>query len=185
MNDLTRTCVGLCAAWAVHDAEELLTMSRNSADVLRRVPGWAPVPEDVRAHGVSQAHVGLSLAIMAALVGIASREGVRTAGRSAVFRGALLAFGAHGFAHIAGSGVMRGYTTGVVTAPTVVIPYWLCARHVLRRHGIRDNDAKATTVALMALPLLCGVHAVTRAILGERSLGAGHPAAASSLRLCG
>ena len=37
-------CLGLFAAWAVHNAEEPLTMSRTSAAWLARVPGWVPLP---------------------------------------------------------------------------------------------------------------------------------------------
>ncbi|MEZ5089787.1 MAG: HXXEE domain-containing protein [Micropruina sp.] len=171
MKDTTRVSLALFAAWAVHDAEELVTMSRNSRRVLARLPRWMPIPDDLRARGLSQAHVDLSLALMAASIAAASMLGVRSGGRSVLFRGALLAFGAHGFTHLAGSVVTRGYTTGVLTAPTVVIPYWLWAWRVLRRNGIRDDDGPASAAAVANLALLFGIHAVARLILGSRSLG--------------
>lgn len=168
MRRTTRACLGLFVAWAVHDAEELLTMSRTSRDVLSRVPDWAPIPAELRANGVSQAHANLGIAIMGGVMATAAAAGVRTGGRSAWFRGALLAFGAHGFTHLAASVAARGYTTGVVTAPTIVIPYWLWARRVLRQHDVPEHDPKSTAIAIAAAPLMFAIHALTHVILGRR-----------------
>lgn len=171
MNDLTRASLGLFAAFAVHDAEELVTMAPTSRRVLSRVPKWVPIPDELRTRGVSQTHVNVRIGIMAALVATATVAGVRTQGRSAWFRGGLLAFGAHGFTHLASAVVWREYTTGVATSPTIVIPFWLWARRVLRRNGIREHDAKSTAVAVSVFPLILATHAVTRLILGQKSVG--------------
>ena len=171
MNDLTRVSVGLFVAFAVHDAEELVTMAPTSRRVLSRTPTWVPIPDDLRTRGVSQSHVNVGIGIMAALVAGTAVAGVRTQGRSAWFRGGLLAFGAHGLTHLASAVASREYTTGVATSPTIVIPFWLWARRVLRRNGIREHDAKSTAVAISVFPLLLAVHVVTRLILGQRSLG--------------
>lgn len=162
MKPMTRLSLGLFAAWSLHDAEELLTMAKNTQRLLPQLPRWVPLPvtDQIRNEGMSQKHVNTALAMMAVLVAITSAQGIRTQGRSALFRGSVLAFGVHGFTHIASVIVMRGYTSGVVTSPVIVIPYWLHARRVLREHGLRDNDRAATRAALSVLPLLLGVHGV-------------------------
>ncbi len=169
MDDTTRVCLGLFAAFAVHDAEELLTMPATSSRALQQLPAWAPVSDEIRERGVSQTHANVSIGIMATLVAASTVAGVRTHGRSALFRGALTAFGVHGFTHMASAVATRGYTTGVATSPTVVIPYWLWARRVLRKNGVHLHDAKSTAVAISVLPLVFAVHGVTRLVLRERS----------------
>lgn len=171
MHPLTRVAAGFTAAWAIHDLEELLTMARSSRTALAKMPERIPLPEGMRERGVSQAHVNLSIGIMAANVALASWEGVRTQGRSALFRGALLVFGAHGVTHLLSSAVLRGYSTGVVTSPLVVLPFWWWARREYRRVGVRDLDAKAVGVAVAAVPVLVAVHVATWLALGKRSIG--------------
>ena len=90
-----------------------------------------------------------------------------------------MAFGLHGFTHLASCLAAKRYTTGVVTSPLVVIPYWLWARRVLKRHGIRPEDPKAVATALAVFPALAGVHAAVRKILGEGALGGGAPGTAA------
>ncbi|WP_336631161.1 MULTISPECIES: HXXEE domain-containing protein [unclassified Microbacterium] len=170
MRILTRACLGLFVAWAVHDAEELVTMSHTSRAVLSRLPRRVPVPADLRASGVSQTHVNLAIAIMGAIMAAVAAAGAATGGRSPWFRGALWAFGAHGFTHLAASVVRCAYTPGVVTAPVVVIPFWLWARRVLRDHGRLEQDAGSIVVAISAAPAMFAVHALTRAVLGSRSV---------------
>ena len=155
-NRIRRACVGLFAAWALHDAEEYLTMAPTSREVFSGLPEQLPIPEE---------------SAMGAVVAASAASGVRSGGRSTLFRGGLLAFGLHGFTHIASCLVAGRYTTGVVTSPLVVIPYWLWARRVLKRHGIRPEDPKAVVTALAVFPALAGIHALVRKILGEGSLG--------------
>jgi len=170
-NRIRRACVGLFAAWALHDAEEYLTMAPTSREVFSGLPEQLPIPEEFRARGISQVHVNLAMSAMGAVVAASAASGVRSGGRSTLFRGGLLAFGLHGFTHIASCLVAGRYTTGVVTSPLVVIPYWLWARRVLKQHGIRPEDPKAVVTALAVFPALAGIHALVRKILGEGSLG--------------
>lgn len=167
MKPMTRLSLGLFAAWALHDAEELLTMSKNTQKLLPQLPHWVPIPvtKQIRNEGMSQKHVNTGLAVMAVLVAAASAEGVRTQGRSPLFRGSVLVFGVHGFTHIASTVILRRYTSGVVTSPAIVIPYWLHARRVLREHGLKDNDAASTSAAISVLPLLFSLHAVVAKML--------------------
>lgn len=170
-NRIRRACVGLFAAWALHDAEEYLTMAPTSREVFSGLPEQLPIPEEFRERGISQVHVNLAMSAMGAVVAASAASGVRSGGRSTLFRGGLLAFGLHGFTHIASCLVAGRYTTGVVTSPLVVIPYWLWARRVLKQHGIRPEDPKAVVTTLAVFPALAGIHALVRKILGEGSLG--------------
>ncbi|CAM2905800.1 HXXEE domain-containing protein [Actinomyces slackii] len=158
-------CMGLLAAWALHDAEELVTMSPASARTLRRLPRAVPMTEGLRERGVSQEHVTLSIGIMAVIVTAVSRRGIRSGGASPLFRGAVLAFGVHGLLHMAGAAALRGYATGVATSPTIVLPYWIWARR-----GLSDIDRSAVLAALSVVPLLSVVHGAALAVLGERSV---------------
>ena len=70
--------------------------------------------------------------------------------------------------------VSRNFSATIVSSRSgalVVIPYWLWARRVLKRHGIRPEDPKAVVTALAVFPALAGIHALVRKILGEGSLG--------------
>jgi hypothetical protein len=165
MTPMTKVALGLFGAWAVHDLEELLTMGRSSREILPRLPKRLPVPEALRRDGVSSRHAALSIAMMGALTAAATSEGVRTQGRSALFRGAVLAFGLHGFSHLAMAGSARHYVTGVATAPTLVIPYWMWARRRLTQAGIPAADGPATAVALTVGPVLVSIHVLTYRML--------------------
>ncbi|GAA3349506.1 HXXEE domain-containing protein [Amorphoplanes nipponensis] len=165
MTPMTKVALGLFGAWAVHDLEELMTMGRSSREILPRLPQRLPVPEALRRDGVSPQHAGLSIAMMGALTAAAAAEGVRTQGRSALFRGGVLAFGLHGFSHLMMAGAARRYVTGVATAPTLVIPYWVWARRRLAQRGIPAADGRATAVALAVGPVLVGIHVLTYRLL--------------------
>ncbi len=65
----------------------------------------------------------------------------------------------------------RGYTTGVATAPVIVVPYWLLARYVLRQQGVNGSNKRVNATALAAIPLTLGVHLISAALLREGSLG--------------
>lgn len=171
MDDLDRACVGLLVAWTVHDLEELATMPRESRRVMGRLPRWVPLPEGFRDRGLSQREVALAIASVGAVMAGASLAGLRTRGRSPLFRGAVLAFGLHGVGHLAASIGTRGYTTGVATAPLVVLPYWLHARRVLGRHGLPEGDGPAVAVALAGVPLTVAAHLLSCSVLGSRALG--------------
>lgn len=168
MRPTTRIAAGLLAAWAVHDLEELLTMRRTARELLPRLPRWVPIPHELRRDGLEQRHINLAVALMGLAMATASAAGVRSGGRSPLFRGALLGFGVHGFTHIAMALAARRYVTGVATAPTVVIPFWLWARRELAWAGVRDDDRAAVLAALAFLPLVPGAHAAAHRLLRGR-----------------
>lgn len=108
---------------------------------------------------------------MAVPVALSAVAGIKTDGKSPWFRGGLLAFGVHGFTHMTNSVAKRGYTTGVATAPVIVVPYWLLARYVLRQQGVNGSNKRVNATALAAIPLTLGVHLISAALLREGSLG--------------
>ncbi|MEU1708831.1 HXXEE domain-containing protein [Streptomyces sp. NPDC005706] len=131
--------LGLLAAWAVHDAEEVVMVPRwgrtRLPELRERFPG---VPDTVwRCLGaVDGREFSTAVAAMAVVVAAAAAEGRRTGGRSAFYQTALDAFGLHGLVHLAQAAVVRGYTPGSVTTPLVVLPFTLWARGRLRRSGV-------------------------------------------------
>lgn len=167
MKRATEVSVGMFATWAISDLEELWTASRNSKDVLRKLPKAVPLPEILRREGISQRHVATSIGMIGLVIGTAAALGVRSGGRSPVFRGVLLGFGLHGFGHLASAAAMRRYTAGVATAPTMVIPFWLWARKELAKEGITDLDRSAIAIAAAGMPLAMGIHALVYKLLNE------------------
>ncbi|WP_454228739.1 HXXEE domain-containing protein [Propioniciclava flava] len=111
-------------------------MASQSADAMKRVPRWVPLPEDVRERGLTQGQYEAALMVMAGLMASASVAGARTGGRSRWFQRALDAYGLHGIGHIASAVLLRRYTSGSVTSPVVVIPFWLWARKALAAEGV-------------------------------------------------
>lgn len=173
--------MGLLVAWTVHDLEELATMPRESRRTLDRLPQWVPLPEDLRVRGLSRREVALAIGCVGSVMAGASLAGLRTRGRSPLFRGAVLAFGLHGAGHLAASLGARGYTTGVATVPVVVLPYWLHARRVLDRYGLSEADHPAVAVALAGVPLTVAAHVLSCALLGRGAVG-GAPAPGAESR---
>ena len=160
MRRSTKVSLGLLVTWAISDIEELATMSRTSQQVLARLPDRVPVPGPLRRAGISPSEFLAVFGMMGVAMGTATVLGIRSGGRSAAFRGALLGFGLHGFGHLAASAAARQYVSGAVTAPTMVIPFWLWARRELARDGLTDTDRAALLVAAAGVPMTLGMHAL-------------------------
>ncbi|MCH0542538.1 HXXEE domain-containing protein [Streptomyces sp. MUM 203J] len=168
--------VGLFAAWALHDAEEIAFGPRWTRT---RLPGlrdrFPSVPERVwRAmESVDQREFTAAVGVMGAVVAGAAVAGARTGGRSGFYQGALTGFGLHGLVHMAQAAVVRGYTPGSVTSPLVVVPFTLWARGRLRRAGVlkptRARDAAAGLALAAGATILS--HTVARRITGARPEG--------------
>jgi Protein of unknown function with HXXEE motif len=150
MNRLHLATAGLFAAWMAHDLEELATMSANSRALVRRLPAWAPVPSSIRQRGLTQQHFATAVAAVGVIMAAASLRGYRTGGRSPFYQNALLAFGLHGLGHIGASVLARGYTSGVATAPTVVVPFWLWATRALRQAGVPNRGSVPAAMRFLA-----------------------------------
>ncbi|MFI9624148.1 HXXEE domain-containing protein [Streptomyces sp. NPDC052042] len=162
---------GLFAAWAANDLEELATMAGWARSARPRLKERFPkVPERVWARmELSQREVGVAIGLVGAVVAAASADGARTGGRSPFFRAALAGFGLHGFLHMVQSLAYRGYTPGVATAPTVVVPYALWAARRLRAAGIGMGGASVSAAAPALLPVVvAGAHVLARRITRPR-----------------
>lgn len=158
MDHITVATAGLFWAWLANDVEELATYRRSVATMNERFPAWVPrrpVPD--------QTQVNVGIATVGVLIASAAVRGVRTGGRSQYFQDSLWAFGMHGFVHLGMSALARGYTTGVATAPTVVIPFWLWARHTLEQAGVPQRPRRLVGTA-MFVGALIGCHRLGRAV---------------------
>jgi hypothetical protein len=167
MNRLRLATAGLFGAWLLHDLEELATMSDTSRTLVTRLPVWLPVPASVRQRGVTARYVAIAIPAVGLVVVAAALRGSRTQGRSAFYQNALLGFGLHGLGHIGLSVLARGYTSGVATAPTVVVPSWLWATRALRQAGVPDRRSLPAAAALVA-GSLAGAHLVASLITRNR-----------------
>ncbi|MCX4848663.1 HXXEE domain-containing protein [Streptomyces sp. NBC_00893] len=158
---------GLFAAWAANDLEELATMAgwaRAARPVFEE--RFPRVPEAVRRRmELSQRDVGVAIGLMGVVMAAASADGARTGGRSPFFRTVLVGFGVHGVAHLAQSLAYRGYTPGVVTAPTIVVPYSIWAVRRLRAAGIRSGGIGPAAATSALLPVaVAAAHALAHRI---------------------
>ncbi|MEU3873120.1 MULTISPECIES: HXXEE domain-containing protein [Streptomyces] len=146
---------GLFAAWAANDLEELLAMAPWSKGAVPRLAARFPrVPRRVWSKvEVTQPQVNVAIGLMALFIAAAAADGARTRGRSAFFRTVLTGFGLHGLVHMGQSAAYRGYTPGVATSPTVVVPYSVWALARLRRAGV---PAGSPALGLALLPVAAG-----------------------------
>ncbi|MFJ9825359.1 HXXEE domain-containing protein [Streptomyces sp. NPDC101160] len=159
---------GLFAAWALHDAEEVVFGPRWMRENLPRLRERFPaVPERVwQALGsVDDREFRAAVAVMATIVGAAAVTGARSGGRSAFYQGALNGFGLHGLVHLAQAAAVRGVTPGSVTSPLLVIPFTLWARGRLRRAGVLRPTRARDVVA--GLAIAAGATAVSHTVAGK------------------
>ncbi|MCP2163702.1 HXXEE domain-containing protein [Goodfellowiella coeruleoviolacea] len=168
---------GLFLAWLANDAEEWATMAAWSRANAGRSGRRALGPVWLRRE-ISPAHARVAISLMGVLMAAASADGARTGGRSRFYQAALVGFGLHGVGHLALSAAHRGYTPGVVTAPTVVLPFSAWAWRELGRAGVRRSGGASLGYAAALLPAaLFGVHAlagwVTRPRGGRRDRATG------------
>ncbi|MGR6965805.1 HXXEE domain-containing protein [Geodermatophilus sp. URMC 61] len=161
---------GLFVAWAVHDAEELCTMAgwadRARPRLERNLP-WVPGAVWERM-SVPREHATAAIGVMACVMGTAAARGASTGGASPLFQATLAGFGLHAVPHLASAAVTRGYTPGVLTAPTVVAPFALWARRRLRRAVV--PTAPVPPGAPLLVPLVVGgAHVVASALVRART----------------
>ncbi|MEV6393575.1 HXXEE domain-containing protein [Streptomyces sp. NPDC051907] len=161
---------GLLAAWAVHDAEEVVTVprwTRTRVGELRERFPQAPEAIWRRLESIDGREFSTAVAAMAVIVAAAAADGHRTGGRSSFYQGALNGFGLHGLVHLAQAAAVRGYTPGSATSPLVVVPFTLWARGRLRRAGVL-RPARPRDIAQglgLAAAATVGSHMVARRLL--------------------
>lgn len=151
---LTAATWGLFLAWAVHDAEELLTMAGWVERARPRLSARFPrVPERVwDGLRVTPAQAGIAVAAMGAIMATAAARGARTGGRSRFYQAALAGFGLHAVTHVGQAAALRGYTPGSVTAPLVVAPFSAWAWRQLGRADVRHPAGASVATAVALLP---------------------------------
>lgn len=161
----TRAAAGMFLAWAVHDLEELLTFpaaSEQLAGKLAQAP-WAPARALARHVRMDRKESALAVALVGSLVATASARGITTEGRSRFFQSTLAVLGGHVLTHAAGSIILRGYSSGVVTAVLVVAPFSMWARRKLRAAGVLIEGTRPYAVGTaLALPTAVASHALAR-----------------------
>lgn len=174
----------LLVSFAANDGEELATMSATMVDTLARLPAAvrSRAGSRLEALAVSRRHVQVGVATMGLLYGAAALDGVRTAGRGWFYQDVQRAFGLHAYGHMAASALTRGYTSGVATSPTVVLPVWWWARSRLRRAGVPDRS-NLPRAALIVGSWLALAHALgaCAAAHGARTAPDGAPRARSAV----
>lgn len=162
--------LGLFAAWALHDAEEVAfgpRWIRENVPALRK--RFPQVPDSVWQfmETFDDREFRAAVGVMAVIVAAAAASGHRTGGRSAFFQGALNGFGLHGVMHLAQAAAARGYTPGSATSPVIVIPFTLWARARLRRAGLLRPVSVRDAVSGAAVAGAATVvsHAVARTLI--------------------
>lgn len=159
---------GLLAAWAVHDAEELIAYPRWPRRARPRLERRLPhVPDAVwRVLSPGQAHATLAIGIMGGFIAAAAAAGARSGGRSPVYQAVLTGFGAHAAVpHLASAALTGGYTPGLYTTPTVVVPFSVWAWRELRKSGVEQARIPPAAAALGPLLAIGVAHAGAAGIL--------------------
>lgn len=160
------TPLGLAVAWAIHDAEELLTMERWARQARSRLASRHPWVPDRLLHvfDVAPGQIPVAIALVGVSMIAAAVTGATTHGRSRFYQAALLGFGVHGMGHLLQTIAYRGYTPGVATSPAVValtIVWW---RH-LRAVGVAGDTDRVLSAAALLAPMVPGAHMVARRII--------------------
>jgi hypothetical protein len=158
---------GLFLAWLSNDIEELATMVDTSEQfealfAESQIPAIKKLAPFARR---TQRETNLEIAAVGLAMLIASVLGARTDGRSKVFQSALNGLQAHVASHVGLSVVLRGYSSGVVTAVLSVLPYTVWARRRLRERGVLEEGVWPYARALAFLPAF-GL--LFRAVQGRR-----------------
>lgn len=124
-------------------------MARSLPATIARLPKGVRERVGLLASRVDQRHVDVAISVMGLLYLAAAIDGWRSAGRGRLFHDVQLVFGLHGFGHVASAIATRGYTTGVATSPTVVLPQWWWARSRLARAGVPDASRLGRALAIV------------------------------------
>jgi hypothetical protein len=149
--------------------------SRENTDKIERA---LPLRRPRGNGGISDVQAHSGIAAMGAVILAASAMGVKSRGRSGFFQTAFLAFGLHSLTHLGASALFRGYTPGTITAPIVVLPYWLWGWRKLNVAGVLRNDPVFWATAAVAVPVtIGGAHLAAAGLLKARELTSGRRAA--------
>ncbi|MCI3919742.1 HXXEE domain-containing protein [Kineococcus esterisolvens] len=157
----------LFLTWLVHDLEEALTMAATSRRLATRLRG-SPSPTARRAAErveVSTVEAATAIALMGVLVAFATERGRRSAGGDPLYQYVLAGLQGHVLTHLAASCWLGGYSTGVLTAVTVLLPHTRRARQSLRSTGtLIEGPVPYVRGALLLLPATFACQGLARAL---------------------
>lgn len=139
----------LFMGWLVHDIEEALAFPSTTALLAERT--------GIKTLAINHRQSATAIGLVGLVVGFSCWRGARTNGESRLFRAVTAGLEGHVFTHIAASLVTRGYTAGVVTAPTIMLPAARCARG-----GIPSSTRSSVEGAMLLVSAAVCAHVVAR-----------------------
>ena len=150
-------------AFLVHDLEEILT----TETVLRETRGSIP-PFLRDLVEIKTPQLALAVAIEFVLITLSSFLAGRAARKMHLFTLLLAAFYVHAFGHLVQTVVQRRYTSGVITALLVVLPFSRYTSRRLSQAGVisqSDWNQSKVTGSLILGPFLIGLRQIVKTML--------------------
>ncbi|UFJ39321.1 HXXEE domain-containing protein [Brevibacillus humidisoli] len=157
----------------IHDAEEVITFEwwmQANLDELQSLVGSSLLAPLILA-SASMTTVQFAIAVGVIFVFILSSSylaarSLTMGGGMQYFLVCLTVMTANVFTHVGQSVLFHGYTPGVVTAVTVLLPYtWYMYRRLRGEQHLQPQSLKGSLpYALLALPVLYLAHAIGRLI---------------------
>jgi hypothetical protein len=150
-------------AFLLHDLEEILTMEKMARETRESTP---PFLRDLAE--IKTPQIVLGVAIEFVLIALSSFLANRPERKTHLFTLILAAFYMHGFGHLAATIVQRRYTSGVITALLVVLPFSRYASGRLLQAGIisqSDWNQSKLTGSLILGPFLIGLRQLVKTIM--------------------
>lgn len=117
----------LLTAWALHDVEEALAFPSTCDALADRT--------NIEFLRIGKRESWAAVGLMGIFVTAVCWRGLRTGGRSSMYRATLAGLEAHVYSHLAASALQRRYTAGVATALPIMLPGAIGARRELRHAG--------------------------------------------------
>lgn len=151
----------LFVAWALHDVEEAVAFPAT-CDALADRTGVESLRIDARQSWTAVGVMGL-------LVATACWRGVRTNGRSQLYRATVAGLEAHVLTHLAASVVHRGYTAGLATAVPVMLTGARIAHHKVNSAAKRLGTRDFFRGAVLLIPAAIACQALVRFIPKAKS----------------
>lgn len=148
--------IALFAAWFIHDIEEAFAFPATSDRLVDRT--------GIKQLRITPHQSWMAVALMGTLVAAACGRGVRTSGKSKMYRAVAAGLEAHVASHLIASIAQRGYTAGVASALPVMLPGALVARHELYRDGVSLQFRDTVNGVALLLPAALVCHVVARLV---------------------
>lgn len=152
MTTAAKRAGALFAGWLLHDIEEAFAFPSTTAMLAQRT--------GIRSLAMNHRQSVVSIGLVGMLVGVSCWRGARTGGESRLFRAVTAGLEGHVFTHVAASVATRGYTAGVVTAPTIMLP---AARFA--RGGVPASTRSTVEGAVLLVGAAACAHVIARKLV--------------------